>query len=222
MLETHCVFKLLIAKQQNIWKSYPCMLKIADKYPIFPFSSSISLPSQSSLLMNQPPPKAASQSKLVVPENTLKKKVGHGGFDQKALARAQHVIENNTIDFRPIATGFVAELDKVLAAINAIPPMPPAAIIPAVMYPVMQLKAHGTLFHYPSITRVTQSIIDFLEVVPRVDEPVIEIIKAYRNTVSALIALQMKDENSKACSDLCQAFTDVCIRYQKLRPPNPA
>lgn len=172
--------------------------------------------------MNQTPPKAAPQSKLVVPENTLKKKVGHGGFDPKTLVRAQNAIDNNTIDFRPIATGFVGDLDKILADVKATPPMPQAAIIPAVMYPVMQLRAQGSLFHYPSITRVTQSIIDFLEVVPRVDEPVIEIITAYRNTVSALIALQMKDENSKACSDLCQAFTDVCIRYQKFRPPNPA
>ena len=44
-----------------------------------------------------------SKGKLVKPENTLKKKVGHGGFDAKVLEKAQDMIENNTIDFRPIA-----------------------------------------------------------------------------------------------------------------------
>lgn len=172
--------------------------------------------------MSQTPPGTAPKSKLVVPENTLRKKVGFGGFDQKALVRAQSVIENNTIDFRPIAMGFVAELDKILSSINATPPMPEKDFIPAVMYPIMQLKAQGSLFHYPSVTRVTQTVIDFLEVVTHINDPVIAIVTAYRNTINALIKLEMKDEASKACDDLCVAFIDVCARYHKAHPQSKA
>ena len=58
-------------------------------------------------------------AKLVKPENTLKKKVGSGGFDQKVLEKAQHSLENNTVDFRPIALELSAAIQQVLAKVKS-------------------------------------------------------------------------------------------------------
>lgn len=155
-----------------------------------------------------------SRVKLVVPENTLKKKVGNGGFDQVALQRAQHMIENNTVDFRPMALELSKELDTVIGTVRATTFNDPEHM-GALMYPVMQLRAQGGLFHYPLITKTSHIIIDFLENIPGLDAVVIEITDAYCKSIKVIVANQLKDENSNDGKALCDALSGVCNRYYK-------
>ena len=156
------------------------------------------------------------KAKLVKPDNTLKEKVGSGGFDQAVLAKAQTMLEKNDVDFRPIATDLLKELNDTLISSKESQESP-AAILGAVMYPLMQLKAQGTLFHYPSITYITGPLIDFLEITPELNAEVREILEGYKKSIQAIIALQLKDDHSKAVKDLSAALIDACARYEKFK-----
>ena len=159
-------------------------------------------------------PAADQKVKLVVPENTLKKKVGNGGFDQATLRSAQNMIENNTVDFRPMALELNAELRGVIETVNTTSYTDPAHM-GALMYPVMQLRAQGGLFHYPLITKTSHIFIDFLENITGLDATVMEISDAYGKVINAIVVYQLKDENSKDAKDICDALTGVCNRYYK-------
>lgn len=158
----------------------------------------------------------APKSKLVKPENTLKKKVGHGGFDEATLNKAQHMIENNDVDFRPIATEFLELLGQVLTDIKS-GAIKPEDAVNNIMYPSMQLKAQGTLFHYPLISKISHVLVDFLETIPLADPDIIEIVEAYKKSITAVVALQLKADNSKAGNDLTNALADACDRYNKAK-----
>jgi len=155
--------------------------------------------------------------KLVTPENTLKQKVGTGGFNETTLAKAQDNLDKNDIDFRPMATEYVTLLSTGLAGIRSGEVKHDDAI-DNVMYPIMQLRAQGSLFKYPSITKISHILIDCLETVTVVDKDVLDIIEGYKKSVQAMIALQIKDENNKAAKELCDALFGACERYEKIKP----
>lgn len=154
--------------------------------------------------------------KLVVPENSLKQKVGVGGFSATVLAKAQDNLDKNDIDFRPMATEYAASLGKILKDIRS-GAIKPEEAIDAVMFPVMQLRAQGSLFKYTSITKISHILIDCLETVIATDKDVLDLIDAYTKSVMAMIALQLKDENHNAVKDLCTALGDACGRYEKVK-----
>ena len=155
--------------------------------------------------------------KLVVPENNLKQKVGNGGFSATTLAKAQDNLDKNDIDFRPMATEYAMSLGGIIKDIRA-GTIKPDEAIDAIMFPVMQLRAQGSLFKYPSITKISHILIDCLETVKATDKEILDIIDAYKKSVQAMIALQLKDDTNPAVKELCTALGDACGRYEKIKP----
>src|SRR5688572_10224975 len=81
-------------------------------------------------------------AELLTPPNRLKEKVGSGGIDEAVLVKAQELLENNTVDFRPISLMLVDVLHETIADAKS------GAIkgedaINAMLYPAMQMKAQG-------------------------------------------------------------------------------
>jgi len=160
----------------------------------------------------------AEKSRLIKPENTLKKKVGHGGFDEKVLINAQKVIEENTIDFKPMGLEFVGMLSKDLAEIKAQgSEFDQNEAHDKIMYPLMQLKAQGALFHYPLVTKVSFIVVDFLENITGLDKEVFEIVEAYKKAVTAILMMEIKDENAAIGRQLCDELGAACARYYKAK-----
>lgn len=158
----------------------------------------------------------AEKSRLVKPENTLKKKVGNGGFDEKILVNAQKVIEENTIDFKPMALDFLNQLDGIFVDIKE-EKIDENAAHDQIMYPLMQLKAQGALFHYPLITKISYIVVDFLENVSGVDKDALEIVKAYKQSIFAVLSLKIQTDDNKIGKELCDALVDACNRYYKAK-----
>ncbi len=156
------------------------------------------------------------KSKLVKPENTLKKKVGNGGFNEKDLIKAQEGIEKNDIDFRPMAKDLIAELDVVVAQIKD-GSMPVPEQLGNIMYPMMQLKSQGTLFRYPLVTKISHTMLDFLESIDEPNKDVMVITDAYKNSVNAMLALQIKDPAHKAGNQLIEELQKAFARYTSTR-----
>mgnify|MGYP001558601707 CR=1 FL=1 len=104
----------------------------------------------------------SKKSKIIKPENTLKKKAGNGGFKDTDLVKAQTMIQTNEIDFRPLGVEMLKELNDIMAGIKA-GTIGQAEYFDKLMYPLMQLKSQGALFRYPSVTGMSQILLDLLE-----------------------------------------------------------
>ncbi len=154
-----------------------------------------------------------SETKLVKPENTLKKKAGNGGFDERVLLKAQDMIETNTIEFVPVANDLVAQLGNLITGLKATTVISRQQM-DEIMYPLMQLKSQGSLFHYNPITNMSHTILDFVENVPAFDEDIVKILEAYKKSINAILKLKIKDEKNKIARDLQKELIDVCERYK--------
>lgn len=163
----------------------------------------------------------AHQTKLrraekIVPPNVLKKKVGSGGFDKKKIEKAQELIENNEIDFTPVAQELLGDLQTIIADIRS-GKLEGESAIEKLFFPAMQLRAQGGMFQYPLVSKICDVLINFLETVKAPDADAMEIVAAHHRTLSAVLAKDMKGKNFAGGTggDLCKALTDACGRYYK-------
>lgn len=152
----------------------------------------------------------AEKTKIVRPKNKLKEKVGDGGFDEKNLEKAQKAIEENEIDFAPIAMDLLAKLQadvqKTLKSENM-------TEYHAIQDTLMQLRAQGSMFRFPSITAVTDIIVDLLDKHKKVDKTIIEIIIAYQSAAQVIIKTSVKSEKDPVCRALSKELVIVCQKY---------
>ena len=150
-------------------------------------------------------------TRIVRPKNTLKEKVGTGGFKKENLEKAQKAIEENVIDFIPIANRYLAELSAVLSkekdAVSS------EGLYSAILDPLMQLRAQGAMFGYPSITFLTDIIVNLLDSLKNVDSTVVEIVQAYEKSAKMMLSTQIKDQDHKLCQAFAQEIKAVCKKY---------
>ncbi len=160
--------------------------------------------------------KKRRKAELIVPPNTLKKKVGSGGLDDAVITKAQKSLENNTVDFRPIALALIEELalESRNAENNA---TNGEAAIKALLSPAMQLKTQGALFHFPLVSDISDTLISFLETVEFIDNDALDIINAHRLAVSVVITNNMQGDGHEQGRQLKKSLTDACARYYRVR-----
>jgi hypothetical protein len=161
--------------------------------------------------------KKAQKATMVVPPNQLKEKVGSGGFDEMAVVKAQDQIKNNKVDFRPIAADLLIQMDKAIADAKS-GAARDAVAVREIMTPAMELKAQGTLFHYPLVSEISNILVNFLETVTSMDADALEIVAAHKTSINVVLAGRIKEEDKgKVGKELCRALLDSCDRYSKTR-----
>lgn len=160
--------------------------------------------------------KKVRHAELLTPPNRLKEKVGTGGIDETVLKKAQTLIETNTVDFKPIATLLLEQLNKTTVEARTGATTGETAI-EAIIYPAMQLKSQGSMFHYPLVTDFSDILVNFLETVESVDQEMLNIVDAHRLSMSIVLSGQITSNNDPAAKDLRTALIDACSRYYKLR-----
>jgi hypothetical protein len=158
--------------------------------------------------------KKVRSAEIVIPPNRLKMKVGSGGLDDAILNKAQELLENNTIDFKPIALMLVDVLHEAIADAKS-GSLKGEEAIQAMLYPAMQLKAQGSMFHYPLVSQIGDILVNFLETVPDVDKDVMDIVVHHKFAVNAVLGSQIKGDGGKLGRELRDALLDACMRYYK-------
>lgn len=162
------------------------------------------------------PHKSLSRTRIVKPENMLKNKVGQGGITPATVASAQSRIENNNIDFRPIAQELNRELANIVALVRRqAHALENTNVLDLLAYPAMQLKAQGALFHYPSVSALSNIVVDLLENASALDDVILEILDSYLRSIDVLVTLQIKSPDADESRNLCVALHDACVRYFK-------
>ncbi len=167
---------------------------------------------------NQAPRRKAE---FIKPPNTLKAKVGSGGLSDDILNKAQKLLENNAVDFRPLAemylTSMMRGIDESQDPDN---PRDDEAIIATMLYPAMQLKANGGMFHYTLVTTIADKLVQFLEVIETPDADAIEIVIAFHTTIRAVILGKITGDAGQHGRELIAALDDACMRYFDKYPDN--
>jgi hypothetical protein len=160
---------------------------------------------------NQKPKRKAE---FIKPPNTLKAKVGSGGLAEEILEKAQKLLENNTVDFLPLGEMYLNSMMKgIEMAKDAGPDADDEYIIASMLYPGMQLKANGGMFHYPLVTKISDKLIQFLEVIEKPDIESVEIVMAFHTTIRAVVLGRITGLGGRHGDELIQALNDACVRY---------
>jgi hypothetical protein len=163
-----------------------------------------------------PTQKKLRKAELITPPNILKEKVGSGGLDETVLVKAQAMLESNTVDFAPIATMLLDSLGEAIQKVTS-GTLTGEPAIEAMIYPAMQLKAQGTMFHYALVTDISDTLVNFLETVSIVDKDVLDIVSAHRKAIAATVTGRIKGDGGKTGADLRNALLDACNRYYRTR-----
>mgnify|MGYP003624278762 CR=1 FL=1 len=169
--------------------------------------------------------KQIRRAEFINPPNIIKSKVGSGGLSQSILSKAQILLENNTVDFRPLGEMYLdqlqdginqaaADLDKKNGERST------EKLIRQMLYPSMQLKANGGMFHYDLVTVIGDKLVQFLEVIEKPDMEALEIVQAFHTTVRAVLLGQIQGTGGRYGAELLQALDDACHRYFIKFPEN--
>ena len=157
------------------------------------------------------------KAKIVTPPNEIKEKIGSGGIDEALLNKAEEELENNQIDFRPIAAGLLKELDQAVQDAE-VSILQDEADVEALLYPSAQLKAQGSMFRYPLVSDISDILVNFLETVTvPISHDALEIVTAHKMAISVVISTNMTDKNHPQGAELKRSLTEACGRYYKAR-----
>ena len=142
----------------------------------------------------------------------LQAKVGTGKIDEKTVERCQKVMDNNDVEFAPVAKEF---LDKLQVAIERTRKgeLEKDDAVKAMTEPVMQLKANSSMFKYTLIGNLANVMLSFLEAVKDLDNDVIEIVAAHHQTLSAIVIKKMKGDGGAHGAQMESELKGACARY---------
>ena len=167
---------------------------------------------------NQTPRRKAE---FIKPPNTLKSKVGSGGLSEAILDKAQELLENNSVDFLPLAEMYLSALMKGIERGKGLTKdSDPEQVIASMLYPAMQLKANGGMFHYPLVSRIANRLVHFLEAVETIDIDAVEITLAFHTTMRAVVLGRIAGTGGKHGEELFIALDEACMRYFERAPDN--
>lgn len=159
------------------------------------------------------------RAEFIRPPNTLKAKVGSGGLSDEIIDKAQALLESSSVDFLPLAEMY---LDSMMRGIERAKTAnggdDSETLIAGMLYPGMQLKANGGMFHYPLVTRIAGKLIGFLEVIDEPDIEAIEIVLAFYTTIKAVVHGRISGDGGRHGVELLNALADACARYFEKHP----
>ncbi len=156
--------------------------------------------------------KRLRNAELIIPPNRLREKAGFGGLDNAIIAKAQALIETNTVDFTPIGDTLLDLLDENIRKILN-HSLSGETAIEALLYPAMQLKAQGAMFRYPLITDIASILISFLEIIADPNRDAIEVIIAHKLALRAVLRGKITGDGGAQGDSLRQELREACLRY---------
>ncbi|PJB70423.1 MAG: hypothetical protein CO093_08090 [Alphaproteobacteria bacterium CG_4_9_14_3_um_filter_47_13] len=172
------------------------------------------------------PPRHFSQpikrkAEFIKPPNMLKAKVGSGGLSDEIIEKAQSLLQNNAIDFQPLADMYLGLMMEGINSANSEDHNHDGEVIIAdMLYPAMQLKANGGMFNFPLVTSISDRLVQFLEVIEEADANAVEIVLAFHTTIRAVINGKITGNGGSHGTEILSALNKACVRYFEKHPEN--
>jgi hypothetical protein len=152
--------------------------------------------------------------RYIKPPNYLKQKVGTGGLPKEVLDRADNLVANNDIDFS-IHTKTLLDLIKAIIEKALESDFRTHDHVTTMIYPVMQLKAHGGMFGQPLISEISASALSFLENIYVLDNDAIRVLQAHQNALQPILESRIYGLGGPAGKKLVDELRSLCTRYYK-------
>lgn len=146
----------------------------------------------------------------------LQIKAGLGAIDENAVKRSQSILDNNRIDFKPLAHKFLADLMDGLEKLSKAEQISSRSIS-LLSDPVMQLKANGHIFGYTLIGNLAKTMLGFLENLNVLDQDAIKIVDAHHKTLSLIINREMNGDGGEIGASFQNELENACNRYMKVK-----
>ncbi|MBI1327938.1 MAG: hypothetical protein GC136_09885 [Alphaproteobacteria bacterium] len=154
-------------------------------------------------------------------ENTLKDKVGTGGLSEDILNKAQALIENTAIDFKPMAEIYLQALQNALELSRTMgDDLDHEGLIKRMLNATMQLKANGGMFGFPLVTRISEKLVNFFEVIHHMNADSHEIIQAFMTTIRIVLIGDIRGDGGAKGVELMNALDNACARFLEKYPRN--
>ena len=149
----------------------------------------------------------------------LQRKVGSGPIDESVIKASQTLIENNDVDFAPIALVILDRLQDALKQANN-----PAKTLDDMKQlltrPVMELKANAAIFHYDLVGSLASIMLGFLEHMKIMDQDAVDIVKAHHASLHAIVVRKITGDGGAAGESLINELKSACERYYHKKFPD--
>ncbi len=161
-----------------------------------------------------PPHKRKKKARIIRANYLLKAKVGHGEIPEEKIRECQKVIDENKIDFSPMAKEFLEGLMDTIQQTKT-KQMTEQEAVKRMTDAVMQLKANASMFHYALVGNLAKVMLGFLETLHKIDADAIEIVDAHRVTLTAIIDKKMHGDGGQYGQQLEKELRGACDRYYR-------
>ncbi len=154
----------------------------------------------------------AAKAKVIKADYALQSKIGSGPLDERIVEKCQKVLENNDVDFSPLAKEFLEKLDSAIKEAKE-GKLSMNEAVEAMTEPVMQLKANAATFRYELIGNLANVMLSFLEAIKEMDATVLDIVDAHHKTLSAIVIKKMSGDGGAPGKQLEDELKGACKRY---------
>ncbi len=154
--------------------------------------------------------------KVIKPNKELSERIGPGTIDVNFIEKAQQVINNSDVDFKPLARTFLDELRTSINQ-NIIDETPTSKAIENITFPIMQLKANGLIFKYEVIGNLASIAQDFLDDLQELDIHAIDIMQACHRTMNHVMENDIKDSKDDIGKAFIKELESACKRHYAIR-----
>ena len=149
-----------------------------------------------------------------MPANKLKEKIGSGGIPAELLIRAQQHMDDNPEDFVPHGKKNLRKLRDLLKDLESTEnDDEKKEVLSLIIQEIMDLKAHGGMFHYNLISMIADVTLEFLEKIGQLNKDSTAIIKAHNKTLSVILNNKLKGNGGHEGQTLTTELREACERY---------
>lgn len=153
-----------------------------------------------------------SKARVIKANLNLQAKVGTGTISEEKVQTMQTALENNKIDFAPMAAQFLTQLEIAISAAR-IGEGDVNILIKNMTEPVMQIKGNAAMFNYKMVSNLANVVLNFLENIEKIDSIVLDIVDAHHKTLNILIKNKMSGDGGAYGVQLESELRDACKRY---------
>ena len=150
--------------------------------------------------------------KIYKASKVLQEKAGTGSVSPQKIEEAEKIIENNTVNFIPMANDYLSDLEGIIKLAHQ-GQENPDNLLHYITLPIMQMKATGSIFGYQLVGDLSASILNFLETIKTVDDDVIAIIEALHAALTLIIRDEIVLDGGQHGTAMRNELNDVCERY---------
>ncbi len=160
--------------------------------------------------------KKRKKVRIIKANYLLQAKIGTGDIDPNIIKQCQKILDDNDIDFSPLAREFLDNLKNTIQKTKT-GEISQNDAIDNMTQSIMQLKANAPIFHYKLVGNLAKVMMGFLESLDIIDDDAIEIVEAHYLTLNTIIEKKMRGDGGEYGEKLKRELIGACERYHNSR-----